>query len=170
MIVVLSFFSAGGLTTVVWFSAGGTFTRVSHPMNDNAATTAKTEHFIDKVRRQNPGPRDFATHGWEETCASTEASSRTPKIRIITIGLSRDLSEIKLKRTDTTLDLSQKAKRAPGPALSAQGNGCRIRLPGSVLVVLDSARFSLSFFSSAHSVPINPPLAWFWSPIRPGIT
>jgi hypothetical protein len=35
-----------------------------------------------------------------------------PKIRIITIGLLRDLSEIKLKRTDTTLDLSQKAKRA----------------------------------------------------------
>jgi hypothetical protein len=27
-------------------------------------------------------------------------------------GLLRDLSEIKLKRTDTTLDLSQKAKRA----------------------------------------------------------
>jgi hypothetical protein len=38
--------------------------------------------------------------------------TRGPKIRIITIGLLRDLSEIKLKRTDTTLDLSQKAKRA----------------------------------------------------------
>ncbi|KAI0848294.1 hypothetical protein F5Y00DRAFT_238793, partial [Daldinia vernicosa] len=34
------------------------------------------------------------------------------KIRIITIESSRTLSEIKLKRTDTTLDLSQKAKRA----------------------------------------------------------
>ena len=37
---------------------------------------------------------------------------RSPKIRIITIVLRRVLSEIKLKRTDTTLDLSQKAKRA----------------------------------------------------------
>jgi hypothetical protein len=34
------------------------------------------------------------------------------KIRIITILLHRVVSEIKLKRTDTTLDLSQKAKRA----------------------------------------------------------
>ena len=38
--------------------------------------------------------------------------SRVIKIRIITIVLRRVLSEIKLKRTDTTLDLSQKAKRA----------------------------------------------------------
>ena len=34
------------------------------------------------------------------------------KIGIITILLRRVVSEIKLKRTDTTLDLSQKAKRA----------------------------------------------------------
>ena len=34
------------------------------------------------------------------------------KISIITILLRRVVSEIKLKRTDTTLDLSQKAKRA----------------------------------------------------------
>lgn len=47
-----------------------------------------------------------------ESCASTEETIRRPKMRIITIGLNRDLSEIKLKRTDTTLDLSQKAKRA----------------------------------------------------------
>ncbi len=47
-----------------------------------------------------------------ESYASTEETTRKPKIRIITIGLLRDLSEIKLKRTDTTLDLSQKAKRA----------------------------------------------------------
>ena len=40
-------------------------------------------------------------------CASTEGFSRVAKIGIITIGLLRDLSEIKLKRTDTTLDLSQ---------------------------------------------------------------
>jgi len=37
---------------------------------------------------------------------------RRPKISIITILLRRAVSEIKLKRTDTTLDLSQKAKRA----------------------------------------------------------
>ena len=47
-----------------------------------------------------------------ESCASTEEAALLPKIGIITIGLLRDLSEIKLKRTDTTLDLSQKAKRA----------------------------------------------------------
>jgi hypothetical protein len=49
---------------------------------------------------------------WAESCASTEETAPRTKIRIITIGLLRDLSEIKLKRTDTTLDLSQKAKRA----------------------------------------------------------
>jgi hypothetical protein len=49
---------------------------------------------------------------WAESCASTEEATRRPKIGIIKIGLLRDLSEIKLKRTDTTLDLSQKAKRA----------------------------------------------------------
>ena len=45
-------------------------------------------------------------------CASTEAPSRGPKMRLITYVFLRTLSEIKLKRTDTTLDLSQKAKRA----------------------------------------------------------
>ena len=49
---------------------------------------------------------------WAGSCASTEEAALLPKIGIITIGLLRDLSEIKLKRTDTTLDLSQKAKRA----------------------------------------------------------
>jgi len=37
---------------------------------------------------------------------------RGKKISIIKILLRRVVSEIKLKRTDTTLDLSQKAKRA----------------------------------------------------------
>ncbi|KAK0715553.1 hypothetical protein B0H67DRAFT_580976, partial [Lasiosphaeris hirsuta] len=37
---------------------------------------------------------------------------RGTKISIIKILLRRVVSEIKLKRTDTTLDLSQKAKRA----------------------------------------------------------
>jgi hypothetical protein len=42
-----------------------------------------------------------------EACASTEAKSRGPKIGIIKVFPRRKLSEIKLKRTDTTLDLSQ---------------------------------------------------------------
>lgn len=46
------------------------------------------------------------------TCASTEAPPLRPKIRLINVVFLRTLSEIKLKRTDTTLDLSQKAKRA----------------------------------------------------------
>ncbi|KAL4783627.1 hypothetical protein BJX76DRAFT_246056 [Aspergillus varians] len=47
-----------------------------------------------------------------KTCASTEAPPQNPKIRLIKVVFLRTLSEIKLKRTDTTLDLSQKAKRA----------------------------------------------------------
>ena len=47
-----------------------------------------------------------------QTCASTEARPRDPKMRLINVVFLRTLSEIKLKRTDTTLDLSQKAKRA----------------------------------------------------------
>ncbi|KAL4897204.1 hypothetical protein BDV59DRAFT_170093 [Aspergillus ambiguus] len=46
------------------------------------------------------------------TCASTEVPPRDPKMRLINVVFLRTLSEIKLKRTDTTLDLSQKAKRA----------------------------------------------------------
>jgi hypothetical protein len=45
-------------------------------------------------------------------CASTEAPPLGPKMRLINVVSLRTLSEIKLKRTDTTLDLSQKAKRA----------------------------------------------------------
>jgi hypothetical protein len=45
-------------------------------------------------------------------CASVEAPSPSPKMRLINVVFNRTLSEIKLKRTDTTLDLSQKAKRA----------------------------------------------------------
>jgi hypothetical protein len=43
--------------------------------------------------------------------AQREALPET-KIRLITMLVRRPVSEIKLKRTDTTLDLSQKAKRA----------------------------------------------------------
>ncbi|PTU18609.1 hypothetical protein P175DRAFT_0319038 [Aspergillus ochraceoroseus IBT 24754] len=47
-----------------------------------------------------------------KTCASTEVLWQDPKMRLINVVFLRTLSEIKLKRTDTTLDLSQKAKRA----------------------------------------------------------
>lgn len=64
--------------------------------------------------------REFASIGGsgspmtqcDEACASTEAKSRDPKMRLIKVVFRRKLSEIKLKRTDTTLDLSQLAKRA----------------------------------------------------------
>ena len=46
------------------------------------------------------------------TCASTEAIPRMAKIEIITNCVRRHVSEIKLKRTDTTLDLSQKGREA----------------------------------------------------------
>jgi hypothetical protein len=46
----------------------------------------------------------------ETHCASTEGfNRRDPKMRIINVLFLRTISEIKLKRTDTTLDLSQKA-------------------------------------------------------------
>jgi hypothetical protein len=46
----------------------------------------------------------------ETHCASTEGfDRRDPKMRIINVLFLRTISEIKLKRTDTTLDLSQKA-------------------------------------------------------------
>jgi hypothetical protein len=46
----------------------------------------------------------------ETHCASTEGFDQLdPKMRIINVLFLRTISEIKLKRTDTTLDLSQKA-------------------------------------------------------------
>ena len=51
------------------------------------------------------------------------ASSQSTKIGIITILLRRVVSEIKLKRTDTTLDLSQKAKRAKEKKKKRVGKG-----------------------------------------------
>lgn len=44
--------------------------------------------------------------------ASTGSLQRIPKMNLIIELSRRTISEIKLKRTDTTLDLSQKAKRA----------------------------------------------------------
>lgn len=65
-----------------------------------------------RKRFASPGGSVIPGTLWMESCASTAETILKPKIRIILIGLNRDLSEIKLKRTDTTLDLSQKAKRA----------------------------------------------------------
>src|SRR5271154_1754915 len=46
----------------------------------------------------------------ETHCTSTEGfDRRSPKMRLINVLFLRTISEIKLKRTDTTLDLSQKA-------------------------------------------------------------
>ena len=47
-----------------------------------------------------------------EPWASPEGCRRVTKINLIIDYHRSDISEIKLKRTDTTLDLSQKAKRA----------------------------------------------------------
>ena len=47
-----------------------------------------------------------------KTCASTEVFPRGAKIRLINVVFLRILSEIKLKRTDTTLDLSHNGKES----------------------------------------------------------
>jgi hypothetical protein len=47
---------------------------------------------------------------------------RVSKIGIILKCLRKDVSEIKLKRTDTTLDLSQKAKRAKERMRGTEGD------------------------------------------------
>lgn len=79
-----------------------------------------------RVGFASPGGSVIPGALWEGSCASTEDLPREPKIGIITIGLNRDLSEIKLKRTDTTLDLSQKAEeRKP---LANDGDG-RVWVP-----------------------------------------
>ena len=49
---------------------------------------------------------------WSSVQASLGTELRIAKIGIILDLSRRIISEIKLKRTDTTLDLSQKAKRA----------------------------------------------------------
>ena len=48
----------------------------------------------------------------DQPCASTEDQSRVSKIRLINVVFLRILSEIKLKRTDTTLDLSHNGKES----------------------------------------------------------
>jgi hypothetical protein len=53
----------------------------------------------EKERFASPGGSVIPGTLWAESCASTEEATRRPKIGIIKIGLLRDLSEIKLKRT-----------------------------------------------------------------------
>jgi len=56
---------------------------------------------------------------WGLTCASAAANTpRASKIRLILEPIYYRISDIKLKRTDTTLDLSQKAVCAEGRPIS----------------------------------------------------
>ena len=66
------------------------------------------------MKKKVASPGDSVIPGtlWAESCASTEDTALRPKMRIINVEFHRTLSEIKLKRTDTTLDLSQKAKKS----------------------------------------------------------
>ena len=75
--------------------------------------TARQASNIDEKRR-------FASIGGsvrpmtlcDQPCASTESRSQSAKIGIINVVFLRTLSEIKLKRTDTTLDLSHNGKES----------------------------------------------------------
>ncbi len=58
-------------------------------------------------------------------------SRRITKIDLILNFSRRKISEIKLKRTDTTLDLSQKAKRAKERRKRNGGEGSRSFVPES---------------------------------------
>ncbi len=58
---------------------------------------------------------------------------RSAKIRLIVEESGRLVLAIKLKRTDTTLDLSQKAKRAGGKAIgSPNRSDCNSSTTGTV--------------------------------------
>jgi hypothetical protein len=65
------------------------------------------EKMVVRITRQQCKTLDTVP---EIHCASTEGfDRRDPKMRLIKVLFLRTISEIKLKRTDTTLDLSQKA-------------------------------------------------------------
>ncbi|KAM6480912.1 hypothetical protein HDV62DRAFT_364411 [Trichoderma sp. SZMC 28011] len=71
----------------------------------------KSHHQTNRITRKQCNTRDTVgrrTHAQ----AQRETLPVKPKIRVIKKVSLGDVSEIKLKRTDTTLDLSQKAKRA----------------------------------------------------------
>jgi hypothetical protein len=63
-------------------------------------------------------------------CASTEGfDRREPKMRLINVLFLRTISEIKLKRTDTTLDLSQKAcNTLLAVTINGEVDGARLNL------------------------------------------
>jgi hypothetical protein len=82
-----------------------------------ASPTTSTNFSTQQPKRRWKNKRVASTGGskipvtqWEPTCASTVASSRKLKIRLINDDPQRTISDIKLKRTVTTLDLSQKAE------------------------------------------------------------
>ena len=113
-----------------------TYAKASPPdgprLTPRSSATAPASSLRSSGQAEVNNEKEFASPGgsvipgtqWKEPCASTEGSSRKPKIRIITIGLSRDLSEIKLKRTDTTLDLSQLCAASIGQHLTPRSK-CR---------------------------------------------
>ncbi|KAJ5700641.1 hypothetical protein N7536_003654 [Penicillium majusculum] len=79
-----------------------------------SSPTTRASRIIDEKRsRINWGqcePSDTVQRAY----ASTEAKSRVRKIGLIGVSCRAGLSAIKLIRTGTTLDLSQKAKRSWG--------------------------------------------------------
>ena len=82
------------------------------------------------------------------------------KIRIITILLRRVVSEIKLKRTDTTLDLSQKAKRAKEEKRKSPNSGSE----GEVIYWRKGARASVQ---TSAGLFLPPRTAHFSAPSSP---
>ena len=75
-------------------------------LNTSSPKPQQAEEMMKRLFASIDGSVRPMTLCWR-TCASTEVHLRVAKIRII-IDLSRRIiSEIKLKRTDTTLDLSQ---------------------------------------------------------------
>jgi hypothetical protein len=77
-----------------------------HPSCSRAAAKATIEKKSDVA---STGDSAIPVTQWESTCASAAANPRNAKIRLINDDPYRTISDIKLKRTDTTLDLSQKA-------------------------------------------------------------
>jgi hypothetical protein len=80
-----------------------------------------------------------------------------PKIRLINDDPYRTISDIKLKRTDTTLDLSQKAEDVCQQSVGGDGGGGVDVPKRAELIDARLARNSQPFFSpNHHSTPHCP--------------
>lgn len=79
--------------------------------NNLLQSPGQAKSLMKKVFASTRGSVSLVTQ-WKEACTSTETSFPSTKINSIFDFHRSEISEIKLKRTDTTLDLSQKAKRA----------------------------------------------------------